>query len=68
VVRARAGELPEVISRGWKSDDRGAAAVPSYINTTSTRECTGRPGFACESVRMLMYVGVNIEPKQRLVA
>jgi len=57
-----------VISRCWTSDDKGAEAVPGYINTTSTRECTFRPGFAGESVRVLMYVGMKIEPEQRLAA
>ncbi|MFB2533045.1 hypothetical protein ACEYYA_12820 [Paracoccus sp. p3-h83] len=42
--------------------------MPGYINTTSTRESTFRPGFAGESVRVLMYVGMKIEPEQRLAA
>ena len=68
VGRARAGQLPEVISRCRRSDDKGEEAVLGYINTTSTRECTFRLGFAGESVRVLMYVGKKIMPEQRLAA
>lgn len=55
--------------RGWsgRASDRGNRHSP-YINTTSTRECTFRPGFAGESVRVLMYVGMKIQPEQRLAA
>lgn len=64
----RAECLEVVTTKRGLSDQGRGGWERCYINTTSTRECTVRPGFASEVVRMLMYVGLKNEPEQRVAA